>query len=111
MYEEEFSSEGSNFDPGSSSRKSSSSVVSLVDKNSQEYKEKRERNNNAVKASRERFAKKFDKVKKDVRGLEKERKDLKVQVRDARTSYNTLKDLYESSFGPMDPYTLNSLFQ
>ena len=50
MYEEEISSEGSNFDLGSSSRKSS--VVSFVDKNSQEYKEKRERNNNAVKASR-----------------------------------------------------------
>lgn len=111
MYEEEISSEGSNFDIGSSSRKSSSTVPSFVDKNSQEYKEKRERNNNAVKASRERFAKKFEKVTKDVQVLEREKKDLKVKVRDVKTSYNTLKDLYETSFGPMDEYMEKSLFQ
>ena len=107
MYEDEMSSEGSNLDIASSRK---SSTVSF-DKNSQEYKEKRERNNNAVKASRERFAKKFEKVTKDVHQLEKEKKDLKVKVRDAKTSYNTLKDLYETSFGPMDPYTVQSLFQ
>lgn len=107
MYEDEMSSEGSNFDLPSSRKLS---TVSFVDKNSQEYKEKRERNNNAVKASRERFAKKFEKVTKDVQRLEKEKKDLKVKVRDVRTSYNTLKDLYETSFGPMDPYTAQSLF-
>ena len=82
-----------------------------VDRNDPAYREKRERNNEAVKKSREKKKKESEKVYKDVQHLERENERLKTNLLKQKTSYETLKDLYEAACGKMSPGTEQKLFQ
>ena len=82
-----------------------------VDKNDPNYQQRRSRNNEAVKKSREKKKKESEQVHKEVKYLERENEKLKAHLLKQKTSYETLKDLWESANGKMDIRTEQSLFQ
>jgi hypothetical protein len=75
------------------------------------YREKRERNNEAVKKSREKKRRESEETSKHVALLTKDNKQLKHQHLLIKNKYETIKELYEENFGPLDRETEDSLFR
>lgn len=75
------------------------------------YREKRERNNEAVKKSREKKRRESEETSKYVAILEREHASLQHQRLLIKNKYETIKEIYTDNFGPMDEQTELSLFQ
>lgn len=76
------------------------------------YREKRERNNEAVKKSREKKRRESEETAKHVAVLEREHAQLKHQKLLIKTKFDTIKELYNEAFGqPLDEQTEMSLFR
>lgn len=110
------SNPGPSRSPGKSSTSSSqfyrNKKLPPVDKNTKEYREKRTRNNEAVKKSRLKKKEESEKVHKEVANLERENERLKLHLLEQKTSYKTLKDLLEVAVGKkLSPGSEQKLFQ
>jgi len=74
------------------------------------YVEKRLRNNEAVKKSREKKRRESEETAKHVTNLERENAQLKHQHLLIRNRYETIKEIYRENFGPIDEQTERKLF-
>lgn len=81
-----------------------------MDKSDPSYKEKRERNNEAVKKSREKKKIETEITARCVARLEKDHKHLEKERMLMEVKYETIKEIWTENFGPLDAATERSLF-
>lgn len=81
-----------------------------MDKSDPFYKEKRERNNEAVKKSREKKKIETEMTARCVERLEKDHKRLAKERMLIEVKYEAFKEIWTENFGPLDAATERSLF-
>jgi seryl-tRNA synthetase len=97
-----FSSSGSDSSCDSNVKRLSRINRKILDKNSEEYKRKRERNNESVRKSRAKTKAKENETLEQIKQLRKENEELENKVKLSEHELKILKDLYHVNIGTTD---------
>src|SRR5437868_4724211 len=100
------------FDPDASSSESSRYGKKVVkSEDDPQYREKRAKNNEAVKKSREKKRRESEETSRSIEHLQSENNELRVRRIQAEASWNTTKEIYESLYGKLTPDEEAQLFR
>lgn len=83
--------------------KQSTSRQQPVDKDTPEYRQKREKNNEAVKQSRIKFAKNFEDTSRRVQELQRTNAHLKEKLKTNKIEWKVCVELHEKGIGKVPP--------